>query len=116
MKPTPIITGAFELRPLEFAVWLLIALSFTITLLALRGSQSPSALHASEMWRMDLNSASFDDIMTLPGMTSRRAHAMIAAREKCGGFQRVSDIVSVPGFTSVYLKRIENMVETPARK
>ena len=50
--------------------------------------------------------------MTLPGMTSRRAKAIVTAREKRGGFEHAADIASVPGMTNDYVKRIESMVET----
>ena len=104
------ITGTFAFSPLELATWLLLAsLIFFVALI--HHSANPFADASTESWRMNLNSAPMEELMRLPGMTSRRAKALVSAREKRGGFERVSDVASVPGITSGYLRRIETMID-----
>ena len=112
MKPPRNINGAFNVRPLELAAWLSIATLAAAVLLIPRASDFHAASSMSETWRMDLNAAPIEELMTLPGMTSRRAKAIVTAREKRGGFEHAADIASVPGMTNDYVKRIESMVET----
>ncbi len=111
MKPSPIITGAFAFRPLEMIAWLLIIVVFVSVVFIRRGGEIQPPQNAFETSRIDLNSAPLDELLTLPGMTKRRAEAITTARAKRGGFERVGDIASVPGISSGYVRRIESMVE-----
>ena len=55
----------------------------------------PSVLPAQ---MVDLNRASERDLDSLPGIGPTKAQAIIAWRQKNGGFRRVEDLVRVKGF------------------
>jgi len=90
---------------------LIIAALFVIAAVGRHASASRDVPPPQTSWRMKVNSVPIDELMTLPGMTSRRAKALISAREKRGGFDRVLDLTAVPGITPGYVRRIENMID-----
>ena len=111
MKVFPRITGVFSIRRLELATWAMLASLVFFAVILKHSAEASGAPTTAESWRMNINAAPCEELMTLPGMTSRRAHALIAAREKRGAFGNASDILSVPGISSGYFHRIETMIE-----
>lgn len=108
MKPPTRITGTFAMRPLELAAWLVPVAVLSIAALVRHTNSPPVAMTS---YRVDLNSASLEELSTIPGMSSRRARALITAREKRSGFARVEDVSDVTGFTLGYVHRIQDLVE-----
>ena len=54
---------------------------------------------------VNLNTASKEQLMTLPGIGESRAEDIIRYRKESGGFQNIEEIMSVPGIKeSAYLK------------
>ena len=54
---------------------------------------------------VNLNTASKEQLMTLPGIGESRAEDIIRYRKESGGFQSVEEIMNVPGIKeSAYLK------------
>ena len=61
--------------------------------------------------RIDLNTASVDDLKTLPGIGEVKAHAIVAFRTENGPFQTVDSVVSVQGIGPATLASIRDLVE-----
>ena len=57
--------------------------------------QAVSATEAADT-RININEASAEELVVLPGIGPSRAQAIVAEREKCR-FRRVEDIMRVPG-------------------
>ncbi|MGM9615100.1 MAG: ComEA family DNA-binding protein [Oscillospiraceae bacterium] len=55
---------------------------------------------------LDLNDASAEELVCLPGIGPVKAEAIIARREELGGFQTREDILSVPGIGEATLEKI----------
>jgi len=52
-----------------------------------------------ESFRVDLNTADTEALMTLPGVGEKRAEAIAEYRSLHGGFRSVDEAVQVPGIT-----------------
>jgi competence protein ComEA len=48
--------------------------------------------------KIDLNTASRDELLAVPGINPVRADAIIRYREEHGGFRSVDDLKNLPGF------------------
>ncbi|XP_062865605.1 endonuclease/exonuclease/phosphatase family domain-containing protein 1 [Trichomycterus rosablanca] len=68
-------------------------------------SQAPSLSYSSPA-RLDVNAASEEELMTLPGVTRTVARAMVEHRARIGGFRRVEDVALVSGVGAAMLHRI----------
>jgi competence protein ComEA len=55
---------------------------------------------------VDLNSASLNDLVALPGIGKARARAILAYRRSNGSFAAVSDLGRVPGFSQSLVARL----------
>ena len=54
---------------------------------------------------VNLNTASKEQLMTLPGIGESRAEDILRYRQESGGFQAIEEIMNVPGIKeSAYLK------------
>ena len=54
--------------------------------------------------KLDLNTATVDDLVKLPNIGDKRAKAIIAYREEIGGFRSVFQLESVPGIGPTLLE------------
>lgn len=61
--------------------------------------------------RINLNTASFDEIARLPRLGASRAKAIVRARRERGGFASLADLDSVPGVGPTLLAAIRSHVE-----
>lgn len=83
---------------------------------------SPAAsLHSPpvpDVKRLNLNTASAEELDSLPEVGPRLAKAIIAFREKSGPFRRVEDLLAVPGISKRRLEKIRPhvYVELPRRE
>lgn len=86
------LTAAFLLLLVLLAFWF--AVPFT-------GAPETTALPQPllQSARVELNTAGFDALCTLPGVGEARARAIIAYRAEHGPFQSVEDVVQVSGIT-----------------
>ena len=59
---------------------------------------------------LNLNTATVDDLDELPGVGPATAQAIVAAREKLGGFRSVDDLLEVRGIGPAKLEAIRDLV------
>lgn len=60
--------------------------------------------------RLDLNTASVEELERLPGIGPRTAQAIVDYRLKHGPFRRLEDLLAVPGIGPATLERIRPLV------
>lgn len=58
--------------------------------------------------RVNLNQASLQELISLPGIGESKAEAIIRYREEAGAFKRVEDLESVPGFGAKTVERLKD--------
>lgn len=64
-----------------------------------------------ESWkRLDLNTATEEELDTLPEVGPKLAKAIVQFREKSGPFRRVEDLLAVPGISKRRLEKIKPLV------
>lgn len=61
--------------------------------------------------RIDLNSATKEQLTTLPGIGETRAQAIIAYREAHGGFQKIEELMEVNGIKQGVYDRLKEMIK-----
>ena len=64
---------------------------------------------------LDLNTASVGELEGLPGVGEARAKAIVAVREKRGGFKNVDELVEVKGIGKAALEKLRPLVTTGSR-
>jgi len=60
--------------------------------------------------RIDLNKASLEELMQLPGIGQDRAQAIIAYRQSHGGFMSIDEITLVEGIGEGTLERLKDLI------
>lgn len=65
----------------------------------------------SDDGRIDLNHASVETLMTLPGIGQAKAESIAAYREKSGGFSSVEELMSVDGIKEGVFNRIKDCIK-----
>ncbi len=65
---------------------------------------------ADSFLRLDLNRATLDELVALPGIGPRRAEAIVKLRQERGQFDRIDDLLSVRGIGEKTLELIEPYV------
>ncbi len=60
--------------------------------------------------RLDLNTASREELITLPGIGEKKAGDILALREKLGGFRRVEDLLQIQGIGETILEKFYDLV------
>ena len=81
------------------AACVFLAFWFTVPFTSEASDTSISTVPLMQSARVDLNTAGPDALATLPGVGEKRARDIIAYRLQRGAFQRVEDVVDVPGIT-----------------
>ena len=61
---------------------------------------------------VNINTASKEELMTLPGIGESRAESIIAYREQNGGFNSIEDIMKVSGIKDAAFSKIKNYICT----
>lgn len=61
--------------------------------------------------KININTASATELMTLPGVGASKAEAIIAYREKNGGFATIEDIMKIDGIKEGVFHRIEESIK-----
>lgn len=76
------------------------------------GSSDPVA-DGAEDGVVSLNRADADELQALPGVGPVLAERIVAHREQIGGFDRVEDLLQVPGIGESKLAAIRDLVRVP---
>lgn len=61
--------------------------------------------------RVNLNTASLEQLMTLPGIGQAKAEAIVSYREKHGSFSRIEDIMELEGIKEGVFSKIEDRIK-----
>ena len=65
----------------------------------------------SEDGRIDINTATVAELMTLPGIGSSKANAIINYRETYGAFSRIEDLMKVPGIKDGIFQQMKEHIK-----
>lgn len=97
-----------------FAVWFTTVRAPSVSIETQRGGayQMPaeSADEEETDAMVDLNRASLDELMTLPGIGASRAQSIIDYRTQYGAFRSVAELKKVPGITASVLDGLDGLV------
>ena len=92
-------------------VVLLAALAFALTL-----TPAAAAATAPSGERINVNTASAEELTALPGIGPSYAQRIVEYREKNGPFRKVEDLLNVRGIGEKTLERIKDKVTVGASK
>ena len=67
---------------------------------------------AQSVSRININTASVDDLDSLPGIGPSTAQAIVDYRRQYGEFQRTDEITEVPGIGPATYERIQDLITT----
>lgn len=74
------------------------------------GAESKAADAAGEQGRININTASQEELQTVPGIGEVKAKAILSYREEHGEFSSVEDIKQVPGIKGKTYEKIKNYI------
>ena len=113
-----------KLRRLEIAALCAAALVLTATVVLCFQKDSPARLSLSplqsaeqsappiqgETELININTATAEELCTLPGIGEKLALRIIAFREENGGFANISDIIDVAGIGKVSYEKLAGLI------
>lgn len=68
------------------------------------------ASESQDSGKINLNTATKDQLMTLPGVGESKANSIIEYREENGGFQKVEDIMEISGIKEGLFAQIKDYI------
>lgn len=86
---------------------LLAAGAFTLT----RWPSSATAFDAGELPKLDLNTASEDQLAQVPGIGPKLAHALVEGRAARSGFQSWDEVAGVRGVGPAKLRLLQDAAQ-----
>jgi competence protein ComEA len=91
-------------------------LSFASPTFAIPTQQAaPAAAAAPSKPAINLNSATVEQLETLPGIGRKTAERIIEFRTKSGGFKRIEDLMNVKGIGEKSFLKLKPLVAVPAK-
>lgn len=98
------------------AIVLAICGTFLISSSNLHAQQSPGAAQAAAAKAaINLNTATVDQLETLPGIGRKTAERIIEYRTKSGGFKRIEDLMNVKGIGEKSFLKLKPLVVVPPK-
>jgi len=74
------------------------------------GAEQP-AKAAAPVAPVNLNTATVDQLLALPGIGPSKAAAIVETRQKIGGFKKVEDLMRVKGIGRKTFRKLEPMLK-----
>ena len=74
-------------------------------------SASKSSAESAPTSPINMNSASVDELIKLPGIGPARAKAIVETRAKIGGFKKLEDLMRVKGIGRATFRKLEPMMK-----
>jgi competence protein ComEA len=81
-------------------------------MLASPQGQEPAAVQKSTI---NLNTATVDQLMTLPGIGQKTAERILEYRTKSGGFKKIEELMNVKGIGEKSFLKIKPLVSAPPK-
>jgi competence protein ComEA len=78
---------------------------------ASKPSASKSSSESAPTSPINVNSASVDELVKLPGIGPARAQAIVEMRSKLGGFKKLEDLMRVKGIGRATFRKLEPMMK-----
>lgn len=75
------------------------------------GQETGEAVGEPKDGRIDLNTATAEELMTLPGIGQSKAESIISWREENGAFESVEDILNITGIKEGVFSKIKNHIK-----
>jgi competence protein ComEA len=94
---------------LAFVLAVLITPGFV---LASPQGQEPAAVQKTTI---NLNTATIDQLMTLPGIGQKTAERILEYRTKSGGFKKIEELMNVKGIGEKSFLKIKPLVSAPPK-
>ena len=91
------------------ALFISTAMLFSSSCFALE-DKSGEKMMQTKMAKISVNSASLDELVTLPGVGKKKAEAIIAYREKYGNFTSIEQLAEVKGIGSKMVDKLKDKV------
>ena len=80
-------------------------------------TQSSFEPHASRpLSTVDINTASFEELITLPGVGPTRARSILELRQALGSFKTVNELLEVHGIGPATLRRMVDYIQVGAKR
>lgn len=99
------------MKKLIFVLLLSSVFLTTSTNLALADT-AQSKMSQTQMTQVDLNTATLEQLVALPGVGKKKAAAIIEYRTKNGKFKSVDELVNVKGVGKKMLEKLKGQVKT----
>jgi competence protein ComEA len=78
-------------------------------------SPAPAAAAAPTKPAINLNTATIDQLETLPGIGRKTAERIVEYRTKAGGFKRIEDLMNVKGIGEKSFLKLKPLVVVPPK-
>ena len=95
----------------------ILAFAFAVLMAPAIALASPHAQEAAAVQKatVNLNTATIDQLMTLPGIGQKTAERILEHRTKTGGFKKIEELMNVKGIGEKSFLKIKPLVSAPPK-